>query len=60
MPEFFLDIFEVALKDFNQSMKKGEYHDCVIVFTGDSYQIKIVMFMEEEKVVVFIFDEGSV
>ena len=55
---FFLDVFEITFKNFNQCMKKGKYHNGVIVFTGNGYQIKIVMFMEEEEVVVLIFDQG--
>lgn len=29
---FFLDVFEVAFEDADQSVDEGEDHDCVVVF----------------------------
>lgn len=56
---FFLDIFEVAFEDIDECVQECEDHDCVVVFLGDGDEIEIVVFVEIEKVVVAVLDDGS-
>lgn len=42
----FLHIFEVALEDADEGVQKGEDHDCVVVFLGDSDEVEVVVLME--------------
>jgi len=52
-----LDIFEVAFKDIDEGVEKGEDEDGVVIFLWDGNKIEIIVFMEIKQIVIFIFDE---
>jgi hypothetical protein len=40
-------------------MYKAKNHNSIIIFFRDSNNIKIIMFMEVEEMILFIFDDRS-
>lgn len=38
-------------------MEKSENENSVVIFLGNSNKVEIVMFMEIEEIIIFIFDQ---
>jgi hypothetical protein len=56
----FLDIFEVAFEDIDESMEEGEDKDGIIILFGDGDKVEVVVFVEVEEVVVLVLYEGPI
>ena len=41
-------------------MKEGKDHDCVVIFFRNSNEVEIIVLMEIEEVIVFVFDERPI
>jgi hypothetical protein len=40
-------------------MEEGEDKNGVVIFLGNGHEVEVVMLVEVEKVVIFVFDEWS-
>jgi uncharacterized LabA/DUF88 family protein len=39
-------------------VQESKDHDCVVIFSGDSDNVEVVVLVEVEEVVVLVLDEG--